>query len=497
MGTTIDWNSVLQPASQDILSQYGMQGPGTDAYNNAVQVFNQLRDQKRAGTLAGQTPSGPLMVALTNQGGATGSASSGFDLSGILNAIGGLFGGGKSSGGTSSGTGTNWLQTLLGGGLALAGSAQKEPGEVLQARQSLRNVFTSPQDITAPGGAFATALPVFQRQETDLLDQLQSRYAAGMPSSVGGMGGGEVEALRKAAGELTQNRQALLGQLTNQNYDRQINAANSILSNSKPDPMAAALAQLGVLLASGGLGGGGGGLGGGGATGGGLNLGSIGAAIPGVSNAISALFSGGGAAGGAGGASSFLSSMAPMALPLAAAAAAAAGTYAVGSNNANEIAHLPAAVKFLAFSNPITAPFAAFAALGAHKANVAQKAAYRKEDLSSQADQVQEIGTFFEQRLAQMGVDTSAFQARITQLVGSSESPADEQSMIAREGGAMLLAEIQSRDPSITSLNQVPGLRQEFIDYMVGNTFTSGNSSYGGGAPLNFIQGDWASAGGL
>ena len=43
---------------------------------------------------------------------------------------------------------------------------------------------------------------------------------------------------------------------------------------------------------------------------------------------------------------------------------------------------------------------------------------------------------------------------------------------------------------------KAPELRQEFIDYMISNTFTSGNSSFGGGAPKDLIQ-VWSRKAGL
>ena len=138
----------------------------------------------------------------------------------------------------------------------------------------------------------------------------------------------------------------------------------------------------------------------------------------------------------------------------------------------------------------------------------AQKEAFRQEDLSSQADQVQEIGSFFNQRLAELGVDPSAFQQFIAQQISASDAgeaafsfggisgTLDQQPAVARVGGALLLQAIQRTNPSITSLQQVPGLKQAFIDYLTRSTFSASNESFGGGAPLNQFD-PWAGFAGL
>ena len=153
-------------------------------------------------------------------------------------------------------------QTLLGGGLALGGSLMdREPGEVLESRQALRNIATGSVQPYDPGGVFNQYEPLFRRQEEDVLGGLQTRYSAAFPANVG-IQGPEVKALRRAGGELAQNRQAFLSTLALENLDRQRQAASSILQYSRPDPFASSLAQLGTLLAMQGMGGQGGGQGG-------------------------------------------------------------------------------------------------------------------------------------------------------------------------------------------------------------------------------------------
>lgn len=417
------------------------------------------------------------------------------DYAGYANAISDLLNLLNSNSGQQQqqGGGTNWLQTLMGGGLALAGSAQKEPGEVTEARQFNRNLFTSPNAIPDILTGQINALspyyqPLFNQQTKALLDEVQQRSVAGLPAGLNPvMGGPELKAIQDATvNQLYPTQQAFLASQAQNNLRTMTGGADSILKNDKGDPLSDALAQLGVLMAYSGMnggGGGGGGLFGGGAGGAGGTSGGVNAGqLAQIGGALGSLFGGGASAGGAGGLGS-LGAVAAPAAGVAAAAAAAYALYQVGKNNPD------LADKWYGKISPLVWA-------GADKAQKELKAEYRQADLSSQADQVQEIGTFFEQRLQGMGIDTSALQSRIKYLVSTSESPANEQDMIVREGGSQLLAAIQARDPSIANLNQVPGLRKEFIDWMVANTFTSGNSSYGGGAPLDAID-IWANTAGL
>lgn len=180
--------------------------------------------------------------------------------------------------------------TTLGLGLNVAGGLlDREPGEVLEARQALRNQFNSPYSallpdfsgtgvdflrgqVTAPsdpfatGGAYARYLPALQRSESDLLDALQTRYRAAFPAGLG-MQGSEAEALRRAGSEFAIGRQSLQADLLREQQTRQENAARSLLQYglslptlqqgaarsvlefSRPDPTANALANLGTVMA--------------------------------------------------------------------------------------------------------------------------------------------------------------------------------------------------------------------------------------------------------
>ena len=158
----------------------------------------------------------------------------------------------------------NPLDFLLGSGL-LAGSVltDKEPGEVVQARQFLRNQFTSPvalsqglsQQVQGLGTYFE---PLLRQQENQVLNQTQQRVAAGRPTSFStAIGGPEVSALRAASEDvLVPRRQALYGELGLNALNQQTNAARYILESSKPDATSEALGKLAALLMASGSSGG-------------------------------------------------------------------------------------------------------------------------------------------------------------------------------------------------------------------------------------------------
>jgi uncharacterized membrane protein len=181
-----------------------------------------------------------------------------FDWSQFMNSINsGLTSNAGQGGSTTNLGGLSIPNTLLGGGLMLGGSLMdKEPGEVTEARQYLRSMFTSP---TAIGDRFASNLPkvgqqfdpFFQQQEKQFLDDYQTRAAAGQPNSLStAMGGGELAGLRnEMANTLIPRRQAFYGGLGLDFLNSQQAAAGKILDTSKPDPTAAAITNLGAMLA--------------------------------------------------------------------------------------------------------------------------------------------------------------------------------------------------------------------------------------------------------
>ena len=230
---------------------------------------------------------------------------------GILNLRNLVQGGGQGGGGFNVGP-FQIPREVLGAGLIGLGSAMdREPGYAVEARQSLRNLFTSPQfgpgatnyisslysDPTAIARGMSGQVgalqqyyePLLQQQEKALLDQVQQRAIAGLPASLSpSMGGGELSAIRSAVqNQLLPARQALLGDLARENLTRQYSAASQLFgagneaagrilsyAEQQNNPLATALAQLGAAQLAGGVGGGAGGggfgaLGGqGGATGG-------------------------------------------------------------------------------------------------------------------------------------------------------------------------------------------------------------------------------------
>lgn len=171
------------------------------------------------------------------------------------------------------------------------------------------------------------------------------------------------------------------------------------------------------------------------------------------------------------------------------------------------------ALSGFALGGPVGALIGALAGgaggfFGKRQKQLAQKAANLQADISSQSGQIQQIGSFFENALSQAGVSSGDFQQFVSQQLAQSESGAlpfsfggvsgtlDQQDAVAQVGGRMLLQAFQSKNPSLTSLNQVPGLRQNYISFLTNTTFSAGNSSYGGGAPLDAI-GRWSDIAGL
>lgn len=514
---------------------------------------------------------------------------------------------------------------IFGSGLALGGSLlDKEPGEVLEARQALRNQFTAPpsalvpsfsqpglnfltQQVTGPsdpfaaGGVYESYLPVLKRQEEDILSGLQTRYSAAFPA-IAGIQGPEVEALRRATGELTQNRQALIANLLREQQTRQTQsagalldygrtipdvqqrAARSVLEFSRPDPFAESLAKLGTVLALSGTGGGGFGTGGGagasaidsilksifggapggtgGSAGGGLGAGGLGAVlatqIPGLGISVGTLLGalgagtagtlGGGALGrslfgetdesrGASGLGGGLGSLlgailgtfvAPGVGTIAGAGLGGGagglagagvkqpdisrretfqgalggglfgglGSFFAGQGNQSTGKNLRdagvTALATLAFG-PAGGAIAG-GVLGKQRGARIEKAQFRSQDVDSQRDQVFEEGNIGASLLQQAGVsqaDMDGFQGFVESAAARSEGPGDEQGEVAAELNRLLTS------AGYPSGQRPAAWRQQWIEYLTRSTFTSGNSSYGGGAPLNFIEGPWARAAGL
>jgi len=124
-----------------------------------------------------------------------------------------------------------------------------------------------------------------------------------------------------------------------------------------------------------------------------------------------------------------------------------------------------------------------FGGFSGERGDQAQEKAYnRSQDLDSQKDQVLELGNIGQQFGQQLGIPANVvqqFMAQAQQLAQTSESPADEQMMVAQALGAMLRQYVPAEQWTVLA----PQLRAQFIDYMTRSTFTAPNSIYGGGAP--------------
>src|SRR3990167_3991370 len=150
----------------------------------------------------------------------------------------------------------DWLRALLGTGL-VAGSVatDQESGEITQARQYLRNIFTSPDEFAGGLAGHVAGLsslydPVLRQEENKVLDQVQQRVIAGRPTSLStSMGGPEVSGLRRASEDvLVPRRQAHFADLGLQALNRQTGAAGTILATAAPNANSQALAQLAAML---------------------------------------------------------------------------------------------------------------------------------------------------------------------------------------------------------------------------------------------------------
>lgn len=139
---------------------------------------------------------------------------------------------------------------LLGAGLLGAGAAlDKEPGEVTQARQFLRNRFTSPTALTDQFSGQINSLaqqyqPLLAQQRQRGIEDISQRFAAAFPSTVGAQGGEFGTLARYITDEALPREQAVLGDIGRQLLTEQGNAAKTLLETGKPDP----LSQLAYLM---------------------------------------------------------------------------------------------------------------------------------------------------------------------------------------------------------------------------------------------------------
>src|SRR3990167_6527738 len=465
-------------------------------------------------------------------------------LSGRLGNLSGLFGGG--GGGSSGGGGgfnlggLNIPSNLLGAGLLGTGLlTDQEPGEVGEARQFLRNRFTSP---TALADQFGTQVGAFQQQYQPLLDQMRQRgideisqqFAAAFPGTVGAQGPQFGTMGRYLTDEALPREQAVLGDLARYGMNLQGDAAGKILDTSKPDAMSQLAAILGYDMLAGGVnsqlaqqiaqalgttltldmaqaGAGLSGI---------MAMTSHGVAIP--IEAINLSGGLGGATGTSAGASSGLGGL------LAALAPAAVGgglgnlaganlgsnqfqsTLIGGAAGAAGGAATGAAIG--AFGGPIGAGIGTLVGaiaggigglFGRRTKQHAEKAANRQADIGSQSGQVQAHAAFLGDALEAAGISGSTavdsalvdemyrefkgagyptitdpnslkgktFDKIAQQLVANSASDAAEQNEVSYLLGRTLLKTLQAQNPAIKTLDDVPGLRQSYLDFLTGAAY--------------------------
>ena len=144
-------------------------------------------------------------------------------------------------------------QQLLGAGVLGAGLLQREePGQVVEARQYLRNLFTSPSAIADDFSGQTSALsasyqPLLTQQRQRGMDEVTQRFINAFPGQVG-MQGPEVTALgRYLTDEALPREQAVLGDIAQNNLALRSNAAGTILQTN-PSTLGADLSQLGTLM---------------------------------------------------------------------------------------------------------------------------------------------------------------------------------------------------------------------------------------------------------
>lgn len=153
--------------------------------------------------------------------------------------------------------------TIIGTGLTLGSTLPRsEPGSVTEARQFLRNQFASPTGLTSQFTNQLNALnqqylPLLQQQENELLNNVQQRAIAGLPTSLStGMGGGEILGIRNAVSrDILPRRQAALADLARDLMNRQTGSAGILLGENTGNSLAQALGNLGGSFLNRGFGG--------------------------------------------------------------------------------------------------------------------------------------------------------------------------------------------------------------------------------------------------
>ena len=150
-------------------------------------------------------------------------------------------------------TGLNFDQ-LLGGGLLLGSTfADQEPGSVTEARQFLRNRFTSPTALSEQFGTQISGLagqfqPLLTQQRERGLSDIQARFVKAFPASVGAQPREFTALGRYLTEQALPREQALLGNLGLNLLGAQERAATSLLGERAQSQLAAALGNLGGTM---------------------------------------------------------------------------------------------------------------------------------------------------------------------------------------------------------------------------------------------------------
>src|SRR3990167_1525629 len=92
------------------------------------------------------------------------------------------------------------------------------------AQNYLTGLFQQPANPFAAGGLYEQYLPMIEQQKNTLLNDIQTRAAAGLPSGLSpAMGGAELAMIRNAAAnQIAPSYQALFADLTRENQARQM-----------------------------------------------------------------------------------------------------------------------------------------------------------------------------------------------------------------------------------------------------------------------------------
>lgn len=156
----------------------------------------------------------------------------------------------QTQGGSTNLFGLNIPNQLAGVGLLGAGEAlDKEPGQVTEARQFLRNRFTSPNALSDQfsgqiSGLMNSYQPLLTQQRQRGIEDISQRFAAAFPKTVGAQGPEFGTLARYITDEALPREQAVMGDIGQWLVNKQGEAASTILAANKPDP----LSQLSTLL---------------------------------------------------------------------------------------------------------------------------------------------------------------------------------------------------------------------------------------------------------